>query len=337
MVVGSWPRPIEAARRRLTRVLSRAAFALGIAAGLGCGVPAVAQTATPLPMTLSRLADGVWLIPGEAGADGRHNGCRTRHVGAVETQAGWVLIGSGQTREHGERIRATLARQNPLPIALLIRLDASAASAGGEAAFADVPRGALRNAWRVSESPRLRDSRLRRCGPEARGSGALAPTRELRTGGVEIGGRRFELLELDGRTASDLVLVDRATGTVFLGGLVTVGQLPVAEEGPLGRWGRALQGLPARLAALSGDAVGGPRVPGVGPLGTADPVPAMAEMLGQLDDQLRDAAERGLEPAELLLRPVAEAWRALTDFEAGFPAWIQRVYPRYEAAALGAR
>ena len=89
----------------------------------------------------------------------------------------------------------------------------------------------------------------RLCGDWLKGTETLAPDRELVVPpeGLrwQVGGRSFELREWRGHTDSDLVLVDRASGVVFAGGLVFSRRVPTTPHAQVPAWLASLDALQA--------------------------------------------------------------------------------------------
>ena len=66
---------------------------------------------------------------------------------------------------------------------------------------------------------------------------------------MRIGAREFELRELAGHTASDLVLIDKTSGVLFAGGLVFHQRLPTTPHAEPKRWLASLDALSPLLTA----------------------------------------------------------------------------------------
>jgi quinoprotein relay system zinc metallohydrolase 1 len=219
----------------------------------------------------------------------------------------------------------------------------------GNQAFADVQRLAtpVTRAGMAREAKAYEDNLYRLCGDWMKGTQALLPDTDLAPGTLRLGWREIELREYQGHTDSDLVLVDRASGVVFAGGLVFVQRIPTTPHARLPQWRQSLQALQAVLpaqpaaAASAQDravaAVPGLRalVPSHGPVrADAEGIAMTQRYLGWLEGTLQRAAAQGLEMTELLHRPLPEEFQLWAARATEFTRNVVHLYPRYEQAAL---
>jgi quinoprotein relay system zinc metallohydrolase 1 len=321
---------------RLRRVLGTLA-----AAGLLGGLPAVAQTAAPGPGTrpdvatldyrlaARALAPGVWVVEGANDDFTVANGCNIINTGFIETGAGVVVINTGPSRRYGEQLRALIARTSREPVVQVLHLNLHPDYFLGNQAFADVPRLATAEtqAGMRREAKAYEDNLYRLCGDWMKGTEALLPDRTVAPGAWRVGGREFELRELRGHTASDLVLIDKASGVVFAGGLVFADRIPTTPHAEVPAWLASLDVVDAMAARLV--------VPSHGPVdrgreGTAQ----TRRYLRWVDESFARAARSGFDMTDLLDQRVPDEFRGWAAFKTEYVRNVAHLYPRYEERAL---
>jgi glyoxylase-like metal-dependent hydrolase (beta-lactamase superfamily II) len=160
-----------------------------------------------------------------------------------------------------------------------------------------------------------------------KGTEALLPTGTAMLGPLRLGQRELELREYRGHTASDLVLVDKASGVVFAGGLVFAQRVPTTPHAQIDAWLASLDAF-AKLDAKQ-------LVPSHGPVrADTSALDQTRRYLRWLDAHLRRAAEQGLEMNELLRAEVPAEFRAWAAFSSEYTRNLVHLYPRYEQAVL---
>jgi quinoprotein relay system zinc metallohydrolase 1 len=167
----------------------------------------------------------------------------------------------------------------------------------------------------------------RLCGDWMKGTEAVLPSGTLALGPLRVGSREMELREYRGHTDSDLVLVDKASGVVFAGGLVFAQRIPTTPHAQLGPWLQSLQAFAALpLKTL---------VPSHGPVrADASAVGQTQRYLQWLDRSFAAAAERGVEMNELLRAEVPAEFRGWAAIATEYTRNVAHLYPRYEQAVL---
>lgn len=323
--------------------MRRAAFVATVAWACGLG-PAPAQPARVDAATLDyrlqarALAPGVWVVEGANADFTPANGCNIINTGFIAGDGGVIVVNTGVSRRQGEQLRALLARTLPgRPPVQVLHLNLHPDYFLGNQGFADVPRAATAatRAGIAREAAAYESNLYRLCGDWMKGTETLAPDRDASPGVQRIAGRDVELIELAGHTDSDLVLIDRASGIAFVGGLVFEDRVPTTPHARIDTWLQSLDRLEALLAAGRIRQL----VPSHGPVHAAgaDGRRGLAQTrryLQWLDGHLRAAAEQGLEITELLARPVPAEFRAWAAFDTEYLRNLTHLYPRYEDAAL---
>lgn len=305
---------------------------------LGLGLAAALQAA-PDPATLDyrlsarALDDGVYVVEGGNADFDRANGCNIINTGFLVGRDGVLVVNTGPSRRYGEQLRALIARTTAKPVTAVIHLNLHPDYFLGSQAFADVPRYATPATLEGmrAEARAYEDNLYRLCGDWMKGTEALLPDRVLAPGDtIALAGRQIAVREFKGHTASDLVLRDEASGTLFAGGLVFAERVPTTPHARVPEWLASLDALAAQpMRSL---------VPSHGPVaqGLAG-IDQTRRYLRWLEGSLASAARRGLEVSELLAQPVPAEFRAWAAFDTEYVRNIVHLYPAHEARSLQSR
>lgn len=251
-----------------------------------------------------KVAHGVYAFVGDSGEISATNRGFVGNSGFIVGPSGVVVIDTGTSYRHGRRMLDAIARVTDKPVELVVITHAVQEFLFGSAAFAD--RGIPILAHR--DTTKLMRARCDHClenlkpvlGQELDGTRLTLPTREIdATTKIEAGGRGLELIYLGwASTPGDLVVLDRQSGVLFAGGMVSVGRIPDIRDCDFEGWQRALHRLeefkPARI------------VPGHGPVSGPGAIADTATYLGELDQivkslyaessSLMDAVEKAILP-----------------------------------------
>lgn len=280
-----------------------------------------------------QVAPEVWVVEGANADFSPANGCNIINTGFIATDTGLLVINTGPSRLYGEQLRALAERTSGRPVAAVLQLNLHPDYFLGNQAFADVPRWATAAtiAGIRRESAAYESNLYRLCGDWMKGTTTLPPDRELdgavRAGRWHVGGREFELAELRGHTASDLVLIDRRSGVAFAGGLVFAERVPTTPHAEVSDWLQSLD----RLQALGPVTV----VPSHGPVhADGRGLAGTRSFLQWLDGHFAAAAAQGWEMNELLRAPVPAPYRSWAAFDTEYVRNVAHLYPRYERASL---
>ncbi len=301
------------------------------AAPLAQGTPRVDVGRLDYGLAARALAPGVWVVEGANADFSPANGCNIINTGFIATGQGVLVINTGPSKRYGEQLRALIAKTTNEPVVQVIHLNLHPDYFLGNQAFADVPRLATdaTRAGMAREAKAYEDNLYRLCGDWMRGTEALLPTGTAALGPLRLGGREMELREYRGHTDSDLVLVDKASGVVFAGGLVFAQRVPTTPHAQIGPWLQSLQALVSLpLKTL---------VPSHGPVrADASAVAETQRYLQWLDKRFRTLAEQGAEMNEVLRAEAPAEFRGWAAFGTEYTRNVAHLYPRYEQAVLKA-
>ena len=302
---------------------------LTAAAAFAQGGPKVDVARLDYGLRARALADGVYVVEGANDDFSLANGCNIINTGFIATGAGVLVVNTGTSRRYGEQLRALISRTTREPVVQVIHLNLHPDYFLGNQAFADVPivATAATRAGMQREAKSYEDNLYRLCGDWMKGTEARLPTQTIGAGPLRIGQREFELRELSGHTASDLVLIDKASGVAFVGGLVFVDRVPTTPHADPPGWLRSLD-------ALSGLKLG-TVVPSHGPVHEGlRGVQQTRAYLQWLDSSFTQWAAQGWEMNEVLRAPPPEPFARWAAWPAEYTRNVAHLYPRYERAAL---
>lgn len=232
-----------------------------------------------------KVADGVYAFVAETSEISPANRGNVGNSGFIVGPTGVVVIDTGISYRHGRRMLAAIGRVTDKPVELVVVTHAMQEFLFGNAAFEERGIAILAH----SETAALMKARCAHCldslrpvlGDELEGTRLVLPQRQVSAStAIEAGGRTIELLYLGwASTPGDLALFDRATGTLFAGGLVAVNRIPEIRDCDFEGWTRALDSLrqlPVKRV-----------VPGHGPVSGADAILSTADYLRALDTKIR--------------------------------------------------
>ena len=238
------------------------------------------------------VADGVYAFVGARGEIGPANQGNVGNSGFIVGPSGVVVIDTGASYAHGKQMIAAIRAVSDKPIALVIITHAVQEFVFGAAAFTEAGAPLLTHA----KSAELMRERCNHCLENLTtqlGTQAMARTRLVvpkktleRSQSLREGGREIDVLYFGwASTPGDVVVVDRATGVAFAGGLISNRRIPELRDGQLAGWLDAL----AQLRRTSARTI----VPGHGPVGGLELADATAQYLRALDAQVQNHYQRG--------------------------------------------
>ncbi|MGG7568682.1 quinoprotein relay system zinc metallohydrolase 1 [Rhodovulum sp. DZ06] len=283
-------------RRAALGLLAAAPAALSVGLGAALAPARVFAAARHVyDLAPRQVADGIWMVEGATEYFTRENGGAIVNIALVETPRGVIVVDTGPSRRYGEALRAAAQLIHPLGAQEALITHHHPDHFFGNQVFADLPIRALgpTGLMATQMGDAYADNLYRMLGDWMRGTEPTPPTRVLQPGPVEILGRRFQALALKGHTASDLALLDEATGVLIAGDLAFLDRAPTTPDADIAEWRASI----AALDALSPAAV----IPGHGPF---DPARASLRQtdayLEWLDARLRRAAADGLDMMDII-------------------------------------
>lgn len=273
---------VSIARRRL----------LG-AAVTSLALPACASRAAGVgSLQLQRIADGVWMFPGQPGVADATNLGRVGNAGFIVGPDGVVAIDTGTSRAHGEAILAAIrgVTDKPVRLALVTHTRPEFLFGGNAFQAAGIP------VVMHSRTARLMASRCETClkqlqmtvGTEPlRGTAMYTPDRQYDDSHELAGlGRTVRVLYFGHSSGpGDIAVHDEASNVLFCGGLADVQRIPDIQDSDLPGWHRALAALRTLGARI---------VPGHGPAAGPQALGEVEDYLTQIESGARTLVQRGV-------------------------------------------
>lgn len=300
---------------------------------------ALAATARDFPPP-QRVADGVYVFEGAREHFSRANGGDIANTGFIATPAGAVVIDTGASLRYGQAQRAAVRATTGREAVQVYITHAHPDHFLGNQAYDGVPVQALRpTAERIArDGETLAQNLFLLVAPAMGGTvvkaptplaapvlpqGALSPTPTV----VEFGGRRLQLIALQGHSGADLAVFDEATGSLFTGDLVFFERAPTTPDADLTPWLAALD----RLALLPVRVL----IPGHGPVVRGpEAIAQTRDYLLWVRNTLRDAAANGLDMHEAMRLQAPERLRRLAVLQQEWQRTVMHLYPAVEDQSL---
>ncbi|OSZ72565.1 MBL fold metallo-hydrolase [Sphingomonas sp. IBVSS1] len=297
--------------------------------GALAGVPLLAA-APEYRLVAEAVAAGIWVVRGADAPIAMANGGAIANISIIATDDGPVLIDAGASHRHGVALAALARRLTGKPVARVYLTHLHPDHSFGASAF---PAGLVAATPAVAaqvagDAAGFSTGLYRLLGDWMRGTELPAPALVASDGPVVIGGRQLRLFTLSGHSASDLAVLDEATGTLISGDLVFHNRAPATPHADLPAWRRALD----QLAGLGHQRL----VPGHGPV---DPTPGTAiaqtrAWLDWLEPALKAALEAGLTMVEAGEMAIPPRFAGLAVARLELQRSVSHFWPALEAARL---
>lgn len=217
---------------------------------LACGLAAAAD-----PLSVQQLAPGIFIHRGTHEETSTANEGAIANVGFIIGKRCVAVIDTGGSMENGQRLRLAIRRKTSVPICYVINTHVHPDHVFGNAAFmADAPEfiGHQRLAAAMqARGAYYRKALVRQLGEEAAAaSTVIAPGKTVASEmEIDLGGRLLQLRAWPtAHTDTDVTVLDRQSGTLWLGDLLFEQRVP-SLDGSLKGWLAAmetLRGLPAK-------------------------------------------------------------------------------------------
>ena len=311
-------------RRRALSVLG----GTGLLAG-GLSRPARAAQTKTYDLRPISVADGISMIVGATEYFSTKNGGAIVNCALIETDAGLVIVDTGPSLRYGQALRA-LARQAPSGrVAAVINTHHHPDHFFGNHAFTDVKIYALDGTIKLArnEGEAFSDNMYRLLGDWMRGTEVVPPNTMLEGATLEIGGRSFAVLSLEGHTGADLALLDKQTGVLIAGDIAFLDRAPTTPHADLMKWREAIDAL----TAVEAKAI----IPGHGPFDQAGASLVQTKAyLTWLERRLRRAAIDGLSMMEIMAMDLPQQYSTMGAMPQEFHRSVAHLYPAIERQAM---
>lgn len=282
-------------------------------------------------LSATALGEGWHVIAGAVEDFSVANGCNIINTGVwVGPQSIWVF-NTGPSRLYGVQQKALVDQLAAgKPIDKVVALNLHPDYFLGNQAY---PAQALVSTAKTLEGMRreskaYEDNLFKLCGDWMQGTESALPAEPVTLGQLsQASGGRFQWLELEGHTDSDLAVFDSQTGILWAGGLVFYNRVVTVPHARIPAWIKSLK----VLKTLNPRVV----VPSHGPVhaGSAG-IDQTLDYLTWLDGHLTQAARMGLTANEVMEQGVPQRFRTFAAYPAEFNRNVTTLYPQYERAAL---
>jgi glyoxylase-like metal-dependent hydrolase (beta-lactamase superfamily II) len=279
------------------------------------------------------LAPGVYAVVGENAEASVGNHGAVGNQGVLIGQDGVILIDTGTSAQYAVELLESVRELTSEPVVLAINTHADPAFIFGNGTLISqgVPVLAHRRAAQLIQQRCMQclKNLVQILGDETmRGTAVTVPTQTIDDSvSITVAGRVLDILYFEHSSSEGSIgVLDRASGTLFAGGLVSFGRVPDTTEGQIDVWMTALHALKERRPTFV--------VPGEGPVGSTDDMEHMERYLMALRRKVEQTYERGISLSE------AAAHSQLPEFER-WPLYssahnrnVQQLYLDMERATL---
>ena len=253
-----------------------------------------AEQRVPAPQ---QLAPGVYAVVNLNTEPTTENYGGVGNQGILIGEKGVVLVDTGTSVRYAAELIATVRRLTFKPIVLVINTHQHPAFIFGNGALAS--QGVPILAHRATAE--LIAQRCQKClknlndilgVDEMQGTEVVPPTRIIDGAtSLQVAGRRLDIIYY-GHSSSpgSIGVMDRASGVLFAGGLVSIDRVPDTRDARIGTWRRALQALKARHVRIM--------VPGEGPVAPLARIDDLGSYLAALQSAVEKTYQQGVSLGE---------------------------------------
>lgn len=293
---------------------------------------AVAGAANDYRLDPKAVADGVYVFSGRNEHFTRDNGGNIVNTGFIVGTDAVIVIDTGPSLRYGEQQRKAIEGITRLPIRQVYLTHYHPDHYLGDAAYADASVAALPATISAiqTQGNALADNLYRLVGGWMAGTQSQPPTSQATPGTVVVGGRKLRLIAAAGHTASDLVVYDEASHTLFAGDLVFHDRAPTTPNADLLQWLDALD----QIRQIDFKVL----VPGHGAVvRDASAIEQTRDYLQWLSTNLHAAAEQGRDMVEVMNQPLPERFQRLAVIDEEYRRSVSHLYPAIELTTLPRR
>jgi glyoxylase-like metal-dependent hydrolase (beta-lactamase superfamily II) len=299
------------------------------------GVPSARATQARVPPP-QQLAQGVYAVVNQHAEPTPENHGAVGNQGILIGDKGVILVDTGTSVRYANELLATVRRLTSKPIVLVINTHQHPAFIFGNGALAlqGVPILAHR------ATAELIEQRCDRClrnlndilgSDEMQGTRVVAPTRTIE-GPVsfKVAGRRIDIVYY-GHSSSpgSIGVIDRASGVLFAGGLVSIGRVPDTRDARIEAWLPALQALKMHQPRLM--------VPGEGPVSPLARVKELERYLTALQSAVEKTYQQGVSLGEAGARSQLPEFKHWPAYHSAHNRNVEHLYLQLEQAAFNKR
>lgn len=277
-----------------------------------------------------QIAPDTWLVEGKTENFSRENGGNIVNTAFIVTSDGVVVIDTGPSLQYGDALRDVIRGITDQPVTHVLLTHHHPDHVFGNQAFPERTLSALPATTEMltAQGEAFADNMYRLVGDWMRGTEVVLPTQALEPGPMRVGNHRFQLYGFTGHTGSDLVILDKTTGTLFAGDMVFFNRAITTPQSPgLNAWKQELE----LIEEISFERL----VPGHGPMVADDSATAqMKDYMTWLDRVFTESAAKGLTANEVMNTLIPDRFSDVAEARYELIRSTTHLYPRYEQAAL---
>lgn len=308
------------------KIIRRAFYPLLLALGL----LSAAQADELAP---TQVAPDVYAFIGETQALDRDNRGNILNSGFIVGHDGVIVIDPGPSREHAERMLSAIGKITAKAIKLVIDTHPHPENVLGNDVFAKegVPILAHSETLRAMRERcgKCREIMLKTLGAEAMAGTEIAlPNLTVdQSSDMTVAGRSLRLLFYGwGHTEGDLAVLDRTSGALFSGGLVSLDCIPVLSQARIRGWIFDLEQLRKEPFDIL--------VPGNGPVSKPQRVQETLDYLQDLLLLVEKQYNADMSVLDLLTQSDLPKYRSWALYAEQHPLNVQHVYSELEKEEL---
>jgi glyoxylase-like metal-dependent hydrolase (beta-lactamase superfamily II) len=283
-----------------------------------------------------QLAPDVYTVMGATAQAAPANRGVVGNVGILVGPEGVILIDTGTSARQARQLLADVRKITDKPVVLAINTHQNPAFVFGNGTLraAGVPILAHKDTDALINERCLRCLKLLNSAlgaEEMEGTEVVRPTLTVeQSTSLSAGGRAIDILYYGTTSApGSIAVVDRQSGIVFAGGLVSLERIPDAKDADIGQWRAALSSLQALGATRI--------VPGEGPVSQPSRLTELDRYLASLGPAVQAAFEQRVSLGEAAAAAPVPAFRHWAQYDNMHGKNVEQLYLRLEKAGLNAR
>jgi len=283
-----------------------------------------------------QLAPGVYAVIGATGQAAPANRGVVGNLGILVGPEGVILIDTGTSARQARQLLADVRRITDKPVVLAINTHQNPAFVFGNGTLraAGVPILAHKDTDALINERCIRCLKLLHSAlgaQEMEGTEVVRPTLTVeQSTSLSAGGRAIDILYYGPTSApGSIAVVDRQSGIVFAGGLVSLERIPDAKDADIGQWRAALSSLQALGATRI--------VPGEGPVSQPSRLAELDRYLALLGPAVQAAFGQRVSLGEAAAAVPLPAFRHWAQYDNMHGKNVEQLYLRLEKDSLNAR
>ena len=280
-----------------------------------------------------QVAPDVYAFIGKREALAQANRGDISNSGFIVGTNGVIVIDPGPNYAHAELMLAAIRKVTPKPVVLVIDTHLHPENVLGNDAFARRGINILAHSQTL-QAMRMRcekcyENMLTVLGEKIMAGTEIAlPNRTVdESSDMTVAGRELSLLYYGwGHTEGDLAMLDRKSGVLFGGGLVSLDNMPVLQQAKTKGWINALKQLQQQPIKKL--------VPGNGPVSKPERLQETLDYLQSLLDLVERQYNAGMSVLDLLKQAELPAYKKWALYSEQHPLNVQHVYSELEREEL---